>query len=175
MSEPVQPVEEAVTEAAPGASGVSVVTLLGRPFKVADKVGLMPLLRFAHMAGQGLAADDMEALGAMYDLLRGVIADDDWGAFQSHASMMRADQDDLLEAVREAIEMMTARPTVRPSDSSDGPPATGTSSVVVWSSQESSTPEPGTGSPVAKRRLGPIMDDPRVQALLPLADAAKAL
>jgi len=71
---------------------------------------------------------------------------------------------------------MTARPTVRPSDSSDGPPDTETSSLVIWSSQESSTPPEGTASTnVARRRLGPIMDDPRVQELLPLGEAAAAL
>ena len=153
-----------------------VITLLGKGFRVANKVGLMPLLRFAHLAAGGADTADMAALESMYDLLRGVIHDDDWAAFQDHASVVRADQDDLLEAVRDAIEVMTARPTVRPSDSSDGPPDTETSSLVIWSSQESSTPPEGTASTnVARRRLGPIMDDPRVQELLPLGEAAAAL
>lgn len=146
----------------------SVITLLGRPFKVAPKLGLMPLLRFAHLSSKGVKADDMDALSAMYDLLRTCIHDDDWDAFQEHAASVRADEEDLLDAVRSAIEAMSARPTVRPSDSSRGPQNDGTSSSDSSSSQGSSTLGNDTPSNVS-----PIMRDPRVVELLPLQDAAR--
>ena len=38
-------------------------------YYVADKFGLAPLMRFAHIAKQGVDSDDMEGLAAMYDLL----------------------------------------------------------------------------------------------------------
>lgn len=145
----------------------NTITLLDRPFRVAPKLGLMPLLRFAHLSSKGVTADDMDALSAMYDLLRGVIDDEDWDAFQEHAAAIRADQDDLLGAVRGAIEAMSARPTVRPTDSSRGPQNEETSTSGSSSSTGSSTPESGTFSNVS-----PIMRDPRVLELLPLSEAA---
>jgi hypothetical protein len=157
--------ETALVEVEPSA----VISLLGATFKVAPKLGLMPLLRFAHLSSKGVTADDMDALSAMYDLLRGVIDDSDWDAFQQHAAVVRADENDLLEAVRGAIEAMSARPTVRPSDSSDGPPLTGTSLSEDSSATGSSTPASDTLS----ANVAPIMRDPRVRELLPLSEAAR--
>lgn len=47
------------------------VELLGRPFRVADKVGLMPLLKFSAFADVNVG--DPRALGAMYAMLRDCI------------------------------------------------------------------------------------------------------
>lgn len=105
-----------------------VLTFAGKPFKVADKLGLMPLLRFAHLAKQGVDSDDMEGLVAIYDLLVNVIAPEDWEAFEQHAVDVRAEGDDLMLVVTQAIEMISSRPTERPSVSSDGPGRTSPSS-----------------------------------------------
>lgn len=118
------------------------LTFEGRDFAVADRFGLMPLLRFAHHAKQGMDTADIESLSAIYDVLAQAIAEDEWEAFCDHATATRADADQLLAVVRQAIEVMSARPTVRPSDSSDGPPATETNSSDV-----SSSPAPSTLTP----------------------------
>lgn len=89
----------------------------------------MPLMRFAHLAQKGIDSNDMDGLVAIYDLLRAVIADEDWRRFEEHASVTRADGDDLLAVVKQAMALISERPTVRPSDSSDGPPATNVSSA----------------------------------------------
>jgi hypothetical protein len=107
----------------------------GASFAVASKVGLMPLLRFAHLSKQGVDANDMDGMSAIYDLLRSVIADEDWGRFENHASVVRADGDDLMGVVSQAIELISERPTVRPSESSDGSAITSVSSVVDSSSR----------------------------------------
>lgn len=101
--------------------GPPTLTFEGRQFQLAQKVGLMPLMAFAHLAKDGVDANDMAGLAATYALLRSVIADEAWPAFEDHASLVRADGDDLMAVVTQAIEIISARPTVRPSDSSVGP------------------------------------------------------
>lgn len=125
---------------APGES----ITLAGRSFRVADKVGLMPLLKFSHAAG--LRADDERAYVAMYQILRDVIkpadkpcgecegckeagreplsrdclkADQgDWAAFEEWAVECKAEADELLDVVSAAIRVISARPTGSRSGSS---------------------------------------------------------
>jgi hypothetical protein len=113
----------------------ATVEFAGRTFRVADKVGLMPLMRFAHIARQGVDASDMDGLAAIYDLLRSAIADEDWRAFEDHATDVRADGDELLAIATEAIQVVAARPTVEPSDSSDGQPTASRSSADGSSSE----------------------------------------
>lgn len=115
-----------------------VIMFAGRPFKVAEKFGLMPLVRFAYLSKKGLDTGDMESLAAMYDVMRQAIADDDWEAFCDHAANVHADGDELIEVVGEAIQVISSRPTRRPSDSSDGPSPTETSSSAGSSSPGSS-------------------------------------
>jgi hypothetical protein len=144
----VNPVAEAIkvqlekgptigTDVATGEENADVLVFMGRPFKIADRFGLMPLIRFGYLSKKGLDAADEEGLAAMYDVIRQAIAPEDWEAFMDHAADTRADADDLLGAVSEAIQVISSRPTRRPSDSSDGPPAIETSSSDVSSSPES--------------------------------------
>lgn len=135
------------------------ITFLGRDYAVADKLGLMPLIKFAYVANKGTEGSDMEGMAAMYTLLRSVIEDEQWPAFEEHATEARATDDDLMEAVQQAIGVMTARPTSRPSDSSDGPSSTETSSSDASLSLASSIPAPTNVSPLdarAARELRPV-------------------
>ena len=122
------------------------VSLAGRPFRVAEKVGLMPLLKFSHAAN--LSTSDERAYVAMYQILRDVIkaADPpcgtcegctdtdgraptirdctvadrgDWELFEEWAVDCKADADELLDVVSEAIKVISARPTESRSGSSD--------------------------------------------------------
>lgn len=96
------------------------IEFAGESFAVADKIGLMPLMRFAHLADSGVDSEDMAGLAAMYDLLEQCIAEQDWSRFQRAATKSRADGDDLMAAVQAAIAVISERPTGRPSDSSAG-------------------------------------------------------
>jgi hypothetical protein len=107
----------------------------GESFEVSDRIGLMPLLRFAHFARAGVDSNEMEGLASMYDILQQVIAESDWDRFQDHATEVRADEDELMGVIPAAIQLITARPTRQPSDSSDGLPTTSVSSPVDSSSQ----------------------------------------
>lgn len=97
----------------------------GELFIVADKIGLMPLMRFAKVAKAGVDSADLDGLAAMYDLLEQCIAPEEWARFEAHADKIRADGEELMRVVGKVFEILTDRPTVRPSDSSDGPTTTG--------------------------------------------------
>lgn len=107
-----------------GAASEKVVHCLGGTYKVAEKVGLMPLLRFAHAAKQGLDTADMDGLAAVYDMLHDCLDPADWDRFAADMTREKAGADDLLPLVTQAIEVLSARPTGAPSGSSDGSPAT---------------------------------------------------
>lgn len=114
------------------------VTFQGAEFHVAERVGLMPMMRFALVAQSGVDANEMEGLAAMYELLQQCIHEDDWKRFERHATDSRASGDELMELVGEVMTVVAARPTGRSSDSSAGPRVIEPSSTVDSSA-------PGTG------------------------------
>lgn len=109
------------------------VELLGKSFRIAERIGLMPLLKFASAAD--VDTEDPRALSAMYSLLRDCIyagtpgcgecaeclakrdqncklyEKGDWGAFEEHAMVTKADADDLMEVVQKVLEVVSGRPT----------------------------------------------------------------
>lgn len=100
------------------------VEFMGREFRMAASIGLMPLLKFAHASSKGLDSTDMEGLAALYSMIKDCIDDSEWAAFERHAMDTKAEADDLMGLVQRCIETITARPTVPPGDSSDGRPNT---------------------------------------------------
>lgn len=114
-----------------------VISFAGEEFHVAERIGLMPLMRFAHLASAGVDSEDMEALAAMYDLLEQCVANGEWQRFQRAATRTRADGEALMKVVQDAIAVLSERPTGRPSDSSDGPTTTRPKSAIGQVSSES--------------------------------------
>jgi hypothetical protein len=114
---------------------VSEVEFLGEQFRIAERVGLMPMMRFAKVAKDGGDSDDLAGLTAMYDLLEQCLAEDEWERFQAHADNTRADGEELMGVVARVFEVLSARPTRRPSGSSAGPSTTARNSTVDSSSQ----------------------------------------
>lgn len=98
-----------------------VVEFFGERFTIADRIGLMPLMRFAKVAQAGVDSADLAGLAAMYDLLEQCLAEDEWRRFQVCADKNRADGEQLMGVVAEVMGKLSARPTSRPSGSSDGP------------------------------------------------------
>jgi len=111
------------------------VFLCGQGFDVAPQVGAMPLMRFAKLARTGIGSEDFEGMAAMYDLLKSCIADHEWDRFEQVADSNRVDGDTLFEVVKDTFAVLAGRPTSRPSDSSDGPTPTSTSSTDASSSR----------------------------------------
>lgn len=100
---------------------MTTVDFLGEQFRVAERVGALPIMRFAKAAKAGTDSNDMDGLVALYDLLAQVIHPDDWTRFEAHADREHADGDQLLAVVQAALAAVAGRPTGRSSDSSDGP------------------------------------------------------
>lgn len=118
------------------------VEFMGRRFRIADKIGLMPLLKFS--AAADFDVNDPRALAAMYAMLRDCVypgtpacgdcpecekgderacpeyTRSEWPAFEEHAMMTRADADELLDVITKVVEMIAGRPTKPPQPSSNG-------------------------------------------------------
>ena len=93
----------------------------GEQFKTAESVGLMALMRFAHVAKGGADSNDLAGLAAMYELLEQCIDAEEWDRFQATAMRTKAKGDELMGVVGKVMEALSARPTGRPSGSSAGP------------------------------------------------------
>lgn len=122
------------------------VEFMGKRFRIAEKIGAMPLLKFSTYADMDI--QDPRALSAMYTLLRDVIyagepacgkcdvcaagnerdcaevTHGDWAAFEEHAMTTKADADELMDVVTKVMELISGRPTQPPATSSSGPPIT---------------------------------------------------
>lgn len=112
----------------------NTVEAFGQTFTIAERIGLMPLMRFAKVAQSGVDSNDMAGLVAMYDLLEQCFDDADWPRFEAAADKARADGEQLMAIVAQVMAKITERPTSRPSDSSDGPRVTEPRSEVASSS-----------------------------------------
>lgn len=118
------------------------VELIGRQFRVAEKIGLMPLLKFA--SASDMSTEDPRALAAVYSMLKDCIFEGtpgcgecesctagnesacksydkgDWGEFEQHAMDTKADADELLTVITQVLEIVSGRPTKQPAGSSAG-------------------------------------------------------
>lgn len=117
------------------------VTLAGQEFRMSERIGLMPLLRFAHASAKGVDSNDMQGLAAMYEVIRDCIDESEWDRFQQHAIDTKAESEELLQVVSDVIEVLSARPTGSPSGSSNGRQQTSRSSK--GSSPQTATPPEG--------------------------------
>lgn len=121
-----------------------VIEFHGQGFHLAERVGLMPMMKFAVFAKRQLrdqaagkeptGDDEIESLAASYELLEQCLHPNDWDRFVDHATAVHADMDELMEFVGDAMAVVSARPTGRSSDSSDGPQTIEPSSTAVSSS-----------------------------------------
>jgi len=126
---------------------IETVEFFGETFILAQRIGYLPMLKFAHSASSGLMTSDMSGLAAMYEMLQGSFergepcgecvictgslpgadADpdacvmrvgDEWPRFERHAMKVGASDEDLFELINRVLEIVTSRPTRARSDSS---------------------------------------------------------
>lgn len=155
---------QAIAEGAVVFDDGNSIEFMGRRFGLAESIGLMPLLKFAHCAKAGMTSDDMEGLSAMYLLIRSCLdrskaqvidpqtgdpaVDPDtgdplyegpsqWELFEQHAIDCDADGEDLSKMINQAVQVVSARPRKRPGDSS-------ASSRQTSPSSRASSSSPGT-------------------------------
>lgn len=109
---------------------MSEVVFFGEPIRLADTVSEWALMEFAEVAE---TVDDASLAGmaAVMRLLKESVLAEDWLKFRALARTNKASVEDCMPVVVAVYTTETGRPTVRPSDSSDGPPATSTNSTDV--------------------------------------------
>lgn len=84
------------------------VTLLGTSYKVAEKIGVWPLMQFARAAEAGVSMADQKGLAAFHAQMQDVIHEDDWGRFQEDMITKKVSMEDLIDCAREAVEVVQA-------------------------------------------------------------------
>lgn len=152
------------------------VEFLGERFRLADNVGLMPLLVFANSAKKGLDSGDLDGLAAMYVMIRDTVDqsriqqhgadgealyDDEgqplwegpseWDRFEEHAINQKAEGEDLMDFIRQAMSVISARPRKPRGTSSDSSRPTSGNSKAVSSSPVT---RPGVEGLVAVKDVG---------------------
>jgi hypothetical protein len=73
VDEPSTQSVQGAIEGAPVLDDTNSIEFLGERFRLAENVGMMPLLRYANASKQGLDSDDLEGMAAMYAMIRGII------------------------------------------------------------------------------------------------------
>ena len=121
-------------DAAISVGDAGTVTVADKSFRVAYTDGGFALMEFSRAARGGVDSSTLDGLAAMTDLLEEVIEPEDWRLFAAHVRAKHVQQAELLQVVFDAMEVITGRPTSRPSVSSDGPSTTNRNSSVVSSS-----------------------------------------
>lgn len=106
------------------------------------------MMEFAAAAKGGADSDLLSGAASVFEFLRAIVVEDEWDRFRATAKANRATVDDnLMPLVVMAFTQRTRRPTVRPSDSSDGPKSTkrksggGSSSRVVKRLEKKGRPD----------------------------------
>ncbi len=128
------------------------VEFCGEQLRLADKVGMMPVMRLARVqqriAGQDQVSNEeaAEVMVAMLDVVEQCIADADIARFERLATAHRVGTAEIEEFLDRVMQAVADRPTGRSSDSSDGPRTIEPSSTDVSSS-------PATGPDAVIERL----------------------
>lgn len=100
------------------------ITFCGEQFELVEVMGAMAWMEYADAARRGVDSDSMEGLALIFDLLKAAIVDEQWEHFRQVARDNRVDNAGIWAAMKDVLEVVAARPTSRPSDSSDGPVST---------------------------------------------------
>lgn len=143
-----EPVTHTVQAAAEGVTDDGDhAEFLGEQFRLSDSIGMMPLLKFANAAKKGMDTEDMDGMAAMYSMIRDTIwrprltdeagqpavnpdtgerlyDESEWSRFQDFADDEKADGEDLMGFVSQAIQVISARPRKRRGSSSASSPRT---------------------------------------------------
>lgn len=109
----------------------------GELFTIASEVGAAPLMDYAEAVQAGVDSESLGGLAAMKGMLRDCLAEDEWPRFWEATRANKVDGETLSLVCAKVYEVISGRPTVSPSDSSDGRSSTSPSSS-SWSSRRES-------------------------------------
>lgn len=92
------------------------VPIAGREFRIADNIGIMPLMEWAASVEQADPEDPSQLL-ATFRLLQDLVHPDDWLEFRAHTRLKKCNFDEFFAFQNAAMEALTARPTGEPATS----------------------------------------------------------
>jgi hypothetical protein len=98
--------------------GEDVKTRVSEEFRLAQDVGIMPLMEWAASSDVDVASTD--GLRAVFYVLKDVVHEDEWASFRKYARDNKVEATDLLDFANAALEALAGRPTGEPSGSSTG-------------------------------------------------------
>jgi hypothetical protein len=98
--------------------GALTAPLAGKDFRLAENVGIMPLMEWAASSDVDVASAD--GLRAVYYVLKDAVHEDEWAEFRKFARDEKLEATELLDFANAALEALAGRPTEEPSGSSDG-------------------------------------------------------
>lgn len=99
-------------------SGALTVPFMGREFRLAQDVGIMPLMEWAAASDVDVAS--AAGLRAVYYVLQDAVDGEEWAEFRKHARETKAQAQDVLNFTNAALEALAGRPTEESAGSSDG-------------------------------------------------------
>jgi hypothetical protein len=83
---------------------------MGAEYRLADKIGVWPMMQFARAAESGLTVRDGKGLAAVHAYLEQVIHEDDWAQFQDDMISKKADNmDALMNLITDAVTAVSER------------------------------------------------------------------
>lgn len=118
-----------MSETTASSDSVEFVDFFGERFALPRRFNSRLLWRFMRAADDGIDSESAEGIVLMDKLLDAVVRPEDHKRFDQVCDRECPDDEQLIEFAMEAVQKIAARPTGRPSDSSDGPRTTSTSSA----------------------------------------------
>jgi hypothetical protein len=97
------------TRAKVGKEAQLTAPLRKREFRLAEDVGIMPLMEWAAASDRDVASAD--GLRAVFYVLQDAVHEDDWAEFRKFAREEKVDASELLEFANSALEALAGRPT----------------------------------------------------------------
>lgn len=95
--------------------GFLTAPLGDREFRLADDVGIMPLMEWAASSDVDVASAD--GLRAVFYVLKDTVHEDEWADFRRYSRDEKLSAEKLLDFANAALEALAGRPTEEPSGS----------------------------------------------------------
>lgn len=84
-----------------------VITFQGNEYRLAEDVGVWPLMQFARAAEMGESLRDQKGLASLHAMLENVIHEDEWGRFQDDMIATKVkDPVKLLQLANDAVTQL---------------------------------------------------------------------
>lgn len=103
----------------------------GVVFTSDGNLALMDISEFARLANEGMDTDSPKGLAIIAELFLALLGETTYQRFRRHCREHGTGEDVMVAIIGELLTEEADRPTVRPSDSSDGPTATPDTVTVV--------------------------------------------